>query len=35
VPPSLGADTRAILSELGVDEGTIEEMISSGTALAS
>jgi CoA:oxalate CoA-transferase len=35
VPPSLGADTRAILAELGVDDGTIEEMISSGTAKAS
>jgi crotonobetainyl-CoA:carnitine CoA-transferase CaiB-like acyl-CoA transferase len=34
MPPPLGADTRALLAELGVDEGSIEEMIESGRAVA-
>jgi crotonobetainyl-CoA:carnitine CoA-transferase CaiB-like acyl-CoA transferase len=34
MPPSLGSATRAILAEMGVDGGSIEEMISSGRAVA-
>jgi crotonobetainyl-CoA:carnitine CoA-transferase CaiB-like acyl-CoA transferase len=34
MPPSLGAHTRALLAELGVDEGSIEEMVESGRAVA-
>ncbi|HEU4915953.1 MAG TPA: CoA transferase [Acidimicrobiia bacterium] len=32
MPPSLGSHTRAILAEMGVAEGTIDQMISDGTA---
>jgi crotonobetainyl-CoA:carnitine CoA-transferase CaiB-like acyl-CoA transferase len=35
MPPPLGADTRAILAEMGVDSETIEKMIDEGTAVAS
>jgi crotonobetainyl-CoA:carnitine CoA-transferase CaiB-like acyl-CoA transferase len=35
MPPPLGADTRAILLEMGVDSETIEKMIDEGTAVAS
>jgi crotonobetainyl-CoA:carnitine CoA-transferase CaiB-like acyl-CoA transferase len=34
MPPLLGADTRAILAETGVDSATIEKMITEGTAVA-
>jgi crotonobetainyl-CoA:carnitine CoA-transferase CaiB-like acyl-CoA transferase len=34
MPPALGADTRSILAEMGVDEGSIEEMVESGRAVA-
>lgn len=35
VPPTLGQHTRGILGEVGVDPGTIEEMIEDGRAVAS
>jgi crotonobetainyl-CoA:carnitine CoA-transferase CaiB-like acyl-CoA transferase len=35
IAPSIGADTRAVLRDLGYSEGTIEALISSGAALAS
>jgi crotonobetainyl-CoA:carnitine CoA-transferase CaiB-like acyl-CoA transferase len=34
MPPPLGADTRAILAEMGVDNETIEKMLVEGTAVA-
>ena len=34
LPPMLGENTRDVLAEVGVDEGTIEKMISDGTAVA-
>jgi formyl-CoA transferase len=34
-PPSLGRHTRGLLHELGVDPGTIEQMIEEGTAVVS
>lgn len=34
IPPTLGQHTRAILSELGVDEATIEKMIEEGRAVS-
>jgi crotonobetainyl-CoA:carnitine CoA-transferase CaiB-like acyl-CoA transferase len=34
MPSPLGAHTRALLAELGVDAGSIEEMVSSGRAVA-
>jgi crotonobetainyl-CoA:carnitine CoA-transferase CaiB-like acyl-CoA transferase len=34
-PPPLGHDTRSLLHELGVDNGTIDSMIEKGTAVAS
>jgi crotonobetainyl-CoA:carnitine CoA-transferase CaiB-like acyl-CoA transferase len=33
MPPSLGSHTRAILAEMGVDEGSIDEMVTSGRAV--
>jgi crotonobetainyl-CoA:carnitine CoA-transferase CaiB-like acyl-CoA transferase len=35
IPPTLGQNTRQILQELGVDDGTIEKMIEEGRAVAS
>ena len=35
MPPTLGSHTRAILAEMGVDDATIDQMISGGTAKAS
>lgn len=35
LPPTLGQHTRNVLSEMGVDRGTIEKMIEQGTAVAS
>jgi crotonobetainyl-CoA:carnitine CoA-transferase CaiB-like acyl-CoA transferase len=35
VPPSLGRDTRPLLGELGVDPGTVEQMIEEGIAVVS
>jgi crotonobetainyl-CoA:carnitine CoA-transferase CaiB-like acyl-CoA transferase len=35
LPPALGQDTRQILGEMGVDDGTIETMIEEGRAVAS
>jgi len=34
-PPTLGAHTRDILHEMGVDDGTIESMIEEGRAISS
>jgi crotonobetainyl-CoA:carnitine CoA-transferase CaiB-like acyl-CoA transferase len=34
MPPRLGADTRAILAEMGVDHETIDKMLIEGTAVA-
>lgn len=34
-PPTLGQHTRRLLRELGVDEGTIEQMVEAGTAVVS
>ena len=34
IPPVLGEHTRLILSEVGIDEGTIEKMIKEGKATA-
>jgi crotonobetainyl-CoA:carnitine CoA-transferase CaiB-like acyl-CoA transferase len=35
VPATLGQHTRSLLHEFGVDSGTVEEMVDSGTAVAS
>jgi crotonobetainyl-CoA:carnitine CoA-transferase CaiB-like acyl-CoA transferase len=35
IPPALGGNTRRLLSELGVDTGTIEKMIEEGKAVAN
>jgi len=34
-PPVLGQDTRSVLSELGLDSATIEQMITDGTAVGA
>jgi crotonobetainyl-CoA:carnitine CoA-transferase CaiB-like acyl-CoA transferase len=34
IPPTMGSHTRAILAEMGVDEGSIEEMIAGRRAVA-
>jgi hypothetical protein len=34
MPPRLGADTRGILAEMGVDHETIDKMLIEGTAVA-
>jgi crotonobetainyl-CoA:carnitine CoA-transferase CaiB-like acyl-CoA transferase len=34
MPPTMGSHTRAILAEMGVDEGSIEEMIAGRRAVA-
>ncbi len=34
-PPTLGQHTRRLLQELGLDPGTIEQMVEAGTAVAS
>jgi formyl-CoA transferase len=33
-PPALGQHTRQLLQELGLDPGTIEQMVEAGTAVA-
>lgn len=35
LPPTLGQHTRSLLSELGVDDDTIEKMIENGRAMSS
>lgn len=34
MPPALGQHTRDLLGELGLDDGTIEQMVTAGTAVA-
>ena len=35
LPPTLGQHTRSLLSELGVDDDTIDKMVEAGTAVTS
>jgi crotonobetainyl-CoA:carnitine CoA-transferase CaiB-like acyl-CoA transferase len=34
-PPSQGEHTRAVLSEFGYDDGTVEELLETGVLLES